>query len=98
MGKMAPSAALLEEPGSGSLARGRPHQFHRSCAALNPTLETANLMDICLSSCWPSGKFQSPSDCVHISCSLAPTTAFEDGLTGMGPMLPTSPWFDFADL
>ena len=32
MGKMAPFAALLEESGSGSLARGRPHQFLRDLA------------------------------------------------------------------
>ena len=34
MGKMAPSAALQDEPGSGSLARGRPHQFLRDLALL----------------------------------------------------------------
>ena len=36
-GPMAPSAALREEPGSGSLARGRPQFVHRSRVAVKPT-------------------------------------------------------------
>ena len=36
-GPMTPSAALREEPGSGSLARGRPHFIHRSLVVVKPT-------------------------------------------------------------
>ena len=38
MGQMAPSAALREEPGSGSLARGRPQFIHHPRVAAKPTL------------------------------------------------------------
>ena len=37
-GQMAPSAALREEPGSGSLARGRPQFIHCPPVAVKPTL------------------------------------------------------------
>ena len=60
---MTPYAALREEPGSGSLARGRPHFIHRSLGRethtrkgsvrpfWTPDLRAAILMDACLTSC-----------------------------------------------
>ena len=38
MGQMAPSAGLREEPGSGSLARGRPQIIHHPPVDVKPTL------------------------------------------------------------
>ena len=38
-GQMTPSAALRDEPESGSLARGRPQFIHHPRVAVKPTLE-----------------------------------------------------------
>ena len=50
-GQMAPSAALREEPGSGSLARGRPQLIHH----LHSQRKRLSLLDSCSAGGKPDG-------------------------------------------
>ena len=48
---MTPSAALREESGSGSLARGRPHFIHRSLVVVRPTFAKEVLIASVVQTC-----------------------------------------------